>query len=71
MKELDESENSVEIYRKLWNSYIKPVCDLIRMKNYDEAERIYTEMVERVMFLPISSLCDVVPSGATQSGLCL
>ena len=64
VKELDKSENSVEIYRKLWNSYIKPVCNLIRMKNYDEAERIYTGMVERVMFAPISSLCDTTPSDA-------
>lgn len=56
VEELDSSIDSVEIYRSIWSRYIDPTCVAIRGSNLVLAERLYTQMVEVLLFTPKEDL---------------
>ena len=49
VSELDKRLDAIEIYGNIWRCYIQPACTAVRLGDYSSAERIYTEMVERLL----------------------
>ena len=59
VRELDKRLDATEIYGNIWRGYIQPACAAVRLGDFVGAERIYTEMVERLLFVPLNDWANV------------
>ena len=71
--ELDKRTDAIEIYENIWNQYIVPACTAIRLGDYVNAEHIYTEMVERLLFDAPESMkeCPTISASCELEGCCV
>ena len=60
VRELDRRLDATEIYGNIWRCYIQPACEAARQGDYIKAESIYTEMVKRLLFVPLKGTKDRV-----------
>ena len=56
VRELDKRLDATEIYGNIWRGYIQPACAAVRLGDFVGAERIYTGMMQQLLFVPIDGL---------------
>ena len=56
VREIDKRLDATEIYGNIWRGYIQPACAAIRLGDFVSAERIYTGMVQQLLFAHLDGL---------------